>query len=460
MTVKRRGKEDDKSSVIQTERGQNVDKKTKQLLFFHCEMETIKQVFLKSSEEFSQTGANRVYEKYYKKRQSKCKAYCLIDRIRFQKRGSIGSHPFRKELTYREIKHFFVFPSNPSVFMLCTTSEKNGKRAYEAFRCAPECVSVICDLTYRASTDPQNILRGLALADHKYSNGYGKSYISNSELYLDGDPFESAADLRSHDDLLSCDPHMIIPGTPALGAYLESSSSSDFLPRKPMDQCVPQKSSSLNAINVSNTHKEKTVTGVYSYYELHEPEHRSPSPGDSRLRISHPSPHPLSNKQIGYKEVLTISPPFDMLDKDSPIREKAQIVQGSMKHFNTSPKNQLVSIKSRPRSQDELEYNEVKKTNRIIIERDIDNGHNLNVNQRRSMSIQNLLWGDEVTYISSDPTKGINVTENGPIFMYITRYASQQDLSSIKHLNCHFNKSSNLYSFTEEEFRSNDSDIK
>ncbi|TGZ69100.1 hypothetical protein CRM22_003927 [Opisthorchis felineus] len=424
MTVKRRGKEDDKSSVMQTERGQNVDKKTKQLLFFQCEMETIRQVFLKSGEEFSQTGANRVYEKYYKKRQSKCKAYCLIDRIRFQKRGSIGSHPFRKELTYREIKHFFVFPSNPSVFMLCTTSEKNGKRAYEAFRCNPECVSVICDLTYRASTDPQNILRGLALADKKHSNGCGKPYISNSELYLDDDFYESPTDLRSHDDLLNCDPHVIIPDTPAVGAYLESSSSSDFLPRKTTNQWVPQKSSSLNAISVSNTHREKTVTGVYSYYELHEPEHRSPSPGDLRLRIPHPSPHPLSNKQMRYKEVLMVSPPFDMLDKDSPIREEAQIVQRSMKYFNTSPKDQLVSIKSRPRSRNELEYNEVKRTSRIIIERDTDNCHNLNVNQRRSVSIQNLLWGDEVTYISSDPTKGINVTENGPIFMYITRYST------------------------------------
>uniref|UniRef100_A0A094ZMV3 Trematode PH-like domain-containing protein n=1 Tax=Schistosoma haematobium TaxID=6185 RepID=A0A094ZMV3_SCHHA len=120
---------------------QFIDYKTRQLLFFHCHLKLIKQIFIKNNETFNETYANYLLNKYLNKhRKSKCIAYFLIDRIRFkQYKNVIYIKPFRKEIIYREIKHFFIFPNYPQLFMLCIINENNNhnhnKKSYELYQC-------------------------------------------------------------------------------------------------------------------------------------------------------------------------------------------------------------------------------------------------------------------------------------------------------------------------------------
>ncbi|KAK4475191.1 hypothetical protein MN116_002272 [Schistosoma mekongi] len=93
------------------------------------------------------------------KLKSKCTAYFLLDRIRFQQKQFIGIKPFRKEVIYREIKHFFIFPNYPELFMICIIDESKHKRSYELYQCINyNDVCTVCNLTYKASIDMYNIL--------------------------------------------------------------------------------------------------------------------------------------------------------------------------------------------------------------------------------------------------------------------------------------------------------------
>ncbi|CAH8627429.1 unnamed protein product [Heterobilharzia americana] len=138
-----------------------IDRKTRQVLFFECSMDFIQQTFLRKSEKFNEQRATQLLEKYKQRhRKIKCSAYFLIDRIRFKRKRPIGIRPFRKEVIYREIKHFFVFPNYPEVFMICIVDENKNRRSYESFQCAnSDTVSTVCCLTYKASIDVNNILR-------------------------------------------------------------------------------------------------------------------------------------------------------------------------------------------------------------------------------------------------------------------------------------------------------------
>ncbi|CAH8564161.1 unnamed protein product [Schistosoma turkestanicum] len=139
---------------------QNIDQKTRQVLFFECDLQLVKQTFLKNNEKFTEQHATHLLEKYIRRRRkSKCTAYFLTDRIRFQQRKVIGIKPFRKEVIYREIRHFFVFPNHPEVFMICIVDENKDKRSYELYQCIDyNAVGTVCNLTYKASIDTFNTL--------------------------------------------------------------------------------------------------------------------------------------------------------------------------------------------------------------------------------------------------------------------------------------------------------------
>ncbi|CAH8673127.1 unnamed protein product [Schistosoma bovis] len=162
------------------ESNQFIDYKTRQLLFFHCHLKLIKQIFIKNNETFNETYANYLLNKYLNKhRKSKCIAYFLIDRIRFkQYKNVIYIKPFRKELIYREIKHFFIFPNYPQLFMLCIINENNhnnhnhnNKKSYELYQCMNyNDVSTVCHLTYKASINLYHTIHDPITLNHLLRN--------------------------------------------------------------------------------------------------------------------------------------------------------------------------------------------------------------------------------------------------------------------------------------------------
>ncbi|KAH9592333.1 hypothetical protein MS3_00004296 [Schistosoma haematobium] len=162
---------------------QFIDYKTRQLLFFHCHLKLIKQIFIKNNETFNETYANYLLNKYLNKhRKSKCIAYFLIDRIRFkQYKNVIYIKPFRKEIIYREIKHFFIFPNYPQLFMLCIINENNNhnhnKKSYELYQCMNyNDVSIVCHLTYKASINLYHTLHDPITLNHLLHNNNNHNY--------------------------------------------------------------------------------------------------------------------------------------------------------------------------------------------------------------------------------------------------------------------------------------------
>ncbi|CAH8512961.1 unnamed protein product [Dicrocoelium dendriticum] len=137
-----------------------VDKRTQQLLYYECEVLLMSQTFVKKSEEFNNHRADSLFGKSFKKRPIRCTARLLIDRIMFERKNKLGPKPFRKMITYREIKYFFSSKENPEFFMFCLLDEKTQRRSYEIFHCE-ELVNVhtICAFVYNAVEDPQFIVR-------------------------------------------------------------------------------------------------------------------------------------------------------------------------------------------------------------------------------------------------------------------------------------------------------------
>ncbi|KAF8570380.1 hypothetical protein P879_06072 [Paragonimus westermani] len=373
--------------------------------------------------------------------------------MRFQKRSKLGTSPFRRELTYREIKHFFVFLSNPGMFMLCTENDRKDKRAYEIYRCKPEDVSTICDLTYQASTDPQNILREVDSArqisimskEHTLSQSSNIDYVANGDSYND---------LTGETDHVQ---YVESTKDPAIQANVYNTSpvnvqSSEHLPSYSLRPELPVKATSLNSLVHNGTQRRNQVTGVYSYYEVHEPEklpesvntarpvEYSPlldSPQIDHYQRSWQIPHDPSPRLTVVRQPITTRSPETLVP--SPI----QISVYKPTNYRSPTGN--LSHPGRPRG-------------RIKIEREFYNSPTAYL--RRYKSTQDLQnWGDSVTYLGHDPENGTNVTDNGPIYMYITRHESQQDLQSLRpDFGLHGARFPRLSTFWEET-ESNTSDI-
>ncbi|CAH8650882.1 unnamed protein product [Schistosoma intercalatum] len=183
------------------ESNQFIDYKTRQLLFFHCHLKLIKQIFIKNNETFNETYANYLLNKYLNKhRKSKCIAYFLIDRIRFkQYKKVIYIKPFRKEIIYREIKHFFIFPNYPQLFMLCIINENNNhnhnnKKSYELYQCMNyNDVSIVCHLTYKASINLYHTLHDPITLNHLLHNtNHNYQYYCNSKHQFNYSTFNNS----------------------------------------------------------------------------------------------------------------------------------------------------------------------------------------------------------------------------------------------------------------------------
>lgn len=141
----------------------SVDKRTKQLLFFETRVCILGRSMLHKDETYTQAKAEVLMNRFYDKRQSHCMLYCLEDSLRFAKTKFIGVQPLRNFVKYKHIRHVFIFEDKPNVFMLCIDSGRSNRRSYEAFKCKrKEDVLALCEIIYKASQDPNSVLRDMA----------------------------------------------------------------------------------------------------------------------------------------------------------------------------------------------------------------------------------------------------------------------------------------------------------
>ncbi|CAH8513602.1 unnamed protein product [Dicrocoelium dendriticum] len=374
--------------TIQSDGGQLIDLKTKQLLFFECGIETVRHEYLKSNEEFSQEGANTVYEKYHRRRQSKCILLCLTDRIRLTKRGALGSSPFRKQLMYREIKHFFVFPSNPGIFMLCTVDDKHLRKAYELYRCKPEDVNTISDLTYKASIDPQHVLR-----DTEYSR---TAPVSPS--------YPTASQSSCLDDVLDKGSMEEMPSA-SRKATSHSITSSPGIVSQPSRsvQLVHARSMSVGVLSNNPPHDHTSFMGKQVNKQLNSRESQTSTTDVNELPVvvrEH-----LVSPSLG-SPVSHAHPEYLNLPKQAT-RERSSYTDEGRRQYTSK------------------RVGEERPGKRIIIERE----HASHLSTTNGDEANN--WDDSVTYLQYNPTTGMKVTADGPIYMYIARFPSQHNLSSI-----------------------------
>ncbi|KAA0196239.1 hypothetical protein FBUS_07007 [Fasciolopsis buskii] len=412
---------------LTSEVGMPIDRKTKQLVFYECEVETVKRVTLKAGETFTREGANQVFERGYRKRQARAVLFCLTDRMRFEKRNTVGSSPFRKQLTYREIKHFFVFPSSPNVFMLCVVDEVSKKKIYEMFRCRPEDVNTICDLTFKASTDPQNLLRDLSplrqlsVSSKDYGTDQSGMEYNNSR--------ESSPENMKHREISHSLPDYVSRRTSniKIDQGKQNGHISDSPPFDNDSSLVRQHS--VTPPRLKTTHfyppeRESKIKGVFSCYELVEPTKRR-SQAVSSLYIDEGSPtygirewHPAKVPNGVEKPTTSVQPISQ--HKYGPIQQSHETLETP--DFDTRNQRFIPVV---PRRYSPL--HSVKPRSRIVIEREPI----VNPPVRKSVSTNNLTLGDDVTYVSYNPIKGNNISDYGPMYMYITRYESARDLTML-----------------------------
>lgn len=168
--------------------------KSKQLLYHKANVCTLGRTILKPSDgQFSETTATSLLPKHLKKRKSHGIVYCLVDRLRFDKRKSLGSKSYRSDLCYREIKYFFEHLNQPDCFTLAVELDNNGTRAYESYKCKQfEDVQILREIIYNAlsnnlflvNEENQNYEYGSDTNEnyHKLNQNYSKlnSYNNNN----------------------------------------------------------------------------------------------------------------------------------------------------------------------------------------------------------------------------------------------------------------------------------------
>ncbi|CAH8678848.1 unnamed protein product [Schistosoma rodhaini] len=79
---------------------------------------------------FCDSKANQLLMKHLRKKRNYGYVYCLIDRMRFERRSR--SKLFRDQIFYQDIKYVYFFSNLPNIFMLALNDEKQ-RRVYETY---------------------------------------------------------------------------------------------------------------------------------------------------------------------------------------------------------------------------------------------------------------------------------------------------------------------------------------
>ncbi|GAA35032.1 hypothetical protein CSKR_104508 [Clonorchis sinensis] len=164
-----------RGSSYPTGEGMLVDASTKQLLLSEVDANKMGRTILRGNELFTEGTANAILERHLRKKKSSGTLNFLVDRIRYKRRTGTT----RGEcILYREIKHFYRFPSHPNAFMLCVEQEHTGKRSYETYTCRDASdVNSAQRLVSQARADPHCLLH------NPEQNGRGASTSESDGSY-------------------------------------------------------------------------------------------------------------------------------------------------------------------------------------------------------------------------------------------------------------------------------------
>ncbi|CAH8288110.1 unnamed protein product [Heterobilharzia americana] len=135
---------------------------SKQHLFYETHICPIYRITASPAEQYTETRALVLLEKYHRKRQSHCTGSLLEDRISFERTKSSGKIPFRPWVSYKEIKELYLSRARPQYFVLCIDSMYSSNKYYEIYKCKiPETLQSVAEYIRRAMDDTDKVLRDL-----------------------------------------------------------------------------------------------------------------------------------------------------------------------------------------------------------------------------------------------------------------------------------------------------------
>ncbi|CAH8665866.1 unnamed protein product [Schistosoma curassoni] len=129
---------------------------------------------------FCDNKASQLLIKHLRKKRNYGYVYCLIDRMRFERRSR--SKLFRNQIFYHDIKYIYFFSNLPNVFMLALNDEKE-RRVYETYSVnSMEDRNRIAELTQN-----KNSFGKLRTSITSQMINYGNDILENGHISLEGE---------------------------------------------------------------------------------------------------------------------------------------------------------------------------------------------------------------------------------------------------------------------------------
>ncbi|CAH8564175.1 unnamed protein product [Schistosoma turkestanicum] len=132
---------------------------------------------------FCDSKANQLLLKHLRKKRNYGYLYCLIDRMRFERKSR--SKLFREQIFYQDIKYIYFFSNIPNVFMLALNDDKQ-RRIYETYSVnSMEDRNRIAELTQNKSSFGK-----LRASISSQVINYGNNILDNGHNSLEGEEDE------------------------------------------------------------------------------------------------------------------------------------------------------------------------------------------------------------------------------------------------------------------------------
>ncbi|KAK4475192.1 hypothetical protein MN116_002273 [Schistosoma mekongi] len=241
---------------------------------------------------FCDSKANQLLIKHLRKKRNYGYLYCLLDRIRFERRSR--TKLFREQIFYKDIKFIYFFSNLPNIFMLALNDEKQ-RRIYETYSVnSMEDRNRIAELTQN-----KNSLDKLRTSISSHMINYENSIMDNGHISLEGEEeeeerveegdegtehngFEEVDNLHSYRSIKRHS-HGSLQRTKLLPNY-QHDFHSNFKPVSHIENSYTN--GYLNATNIPTYYKPHSVTR-----SINSPPHQSYSRQQTRSYIERtPSP--------------------------------------------------------------------------------------------------------------------------------------------------------------------------
>lgn len=344
------------------------DKKTGQRIHFRCELKGRDKTVSSHAKGFSESQATSLLQSHLKKKKWNGYIYCLDDRIRFEKKG-IGKL-FREQLMYKDIKFIYLFSNIPDVIMFGIQDGKD-QQTYETYTVdSMEERNKVVEVTQQKN--PNGTVRTDAT-----SRKSDMEYYSDKELSsVPGIRYKSRNSEYRY------------------GSVVNDFTASTLLDY-PLKSYLPTYSPPI---------QQTTRTTCYKPAYL-EPVRRTPSPIQVR-----------PNRYL-YLERAT-SPEFYATQQTPMYQERIHTPRHYQSTYTTD----------HPRRSNSTSYITLDNADYLYPERTITPKYRQSVNAIEQNHNTRLRRNSSITYINSDNTEYPVITDNGPIYVYLERKRSQENI--------------------------------